>query len=55
MRAYDCTDPAHGDMHMTGADDNELTQKIQAHRDQYHEELRDDQIREMVSQAAYDE
>jgi len=40
---------------MTGADDDELTMKIQAHRDQYHEEMADDQIKEMVSEGAYNE
>lgn len=54
MRAYDCTDAAHGDMHMTGADDAELTRQIQAHRDEYHEEMSDEQVQQMVSQA-YDE
>jgi len=55
MRAYDCTDPSHGDMHMTGEDDEELMTKIEAHRDQYHEGMSDDQIRQMVTESAYDE
>ena len=55
MRAYDCTDPAHGDMHMSGADDAELTEQIKAHRDQFHEDLSDQKIEEMVAQGAYDE
>jgi predicted small metal-binding protein len=55
MRAYDCPDVAHGNIHMTGADDQELMKQVQAHRDEFHIELTDDQIKEMVSQGAYDE
>ncbi len=56
MRAYDCTDPAHGNkMHITGPDDAELIRQVQAHRDQYHKGLTDDQIKDMVSKDAFDE
>jgi predicted small metal-binding protein len=55
MRAMDCVHKDHEDMHFTGADDDELLQRISEHRDQYHPEMTDDQIRELVSANAHDE
>ena len=55
MRGFDCSHPDHGDMHMSGADDEELIQKGLQHRDQYHPEFTDDQIREIVTNNARDE
>ena len=56
MRALDCRAPgAHDDMHFTAENDPELIAKIQQHRDQYHTEITDDQIRELVTSSAYDE
>jgi predicted small metal-binding protein len=55
MRAMDCSDPGtHEDMHFTAGDDDALFAKIKAHRDQYHSELTDDQIRQLISANAYD-
>jgi hypothetical protein len=42
-------------MHFTANDDQELIADIQQHRDQYHTEITDEQIREMVTASAYDE
>ena len=55
MRAMDCQHPDHEDIHFTANDDDELYQKIRQHRDEYHEEINDDQIRELISAQAYDE
>jgi predicted small metal-binding protein len=56
MRALDCRAPGtHDDMHFTANDDQELIADIQQHRDQYHTEITDEQIREMVTASAYDE
>ena len=55
MRAMDCVHDDHEDMHFTGADDDELAQRIMEHRDQFHPELGDDQVRELIAANAYDE
>ena len=55
MRALDCVHADHEDMHFTAADDDALVQRIQQHRDEYHPEITDDQIQEMVASSAYDE
>ena len=55
MRALDCIHDNHQDMHFTAADDDALTQRIREHRDEYHPDITDEQITEMVSQSAYDE
>ena len=55
MRALDCSHPAHEDMHLTAADDEALLAQVMQHRDEYHPEMSDDEIRETVAQGAYDE
>jgi hypothetical protein len=55
MRAFDCSHESHEDVHFTADDDEGLVQQIQRHRDEYHQEISDEQIREMVSTGAYDE
>lgn len=55
MRGIDCSHPAHEDMHMSGADDAELVQNVLQHRNQYHPEFSDEQIRELVTATARDE
>ena len=56
MRAMDCKDQAgHDDMHITGSTDDDLVEQAKLHRDEYHPDLSDDQIRELVAQNAYDE
>jgi hypothetical protein len=42
-------------VHFTAETDDELVEQIRSHRDQYHSEISDEQIREMVSTGAYDE
>lgn len=54
-RALDCKDAAHDDIHFTAQDNDELFGKIQQHRDEYHTEMSDDEIKELISTAAYDE
>jgi hypothetical protein len=52
----DCRAPdAHEDMHFTAESDQDLIAKVQQHRDQYHTDITDDQIRELVATSAYDE
>lgn len=54
-RAFDCKDPAHDDMHFSAQNDDELFGKIQQHRDEYHTELTDDELKQLISTNAYDE
>jgi hypothetical protein len=55
MRAFDCVHEAHEDMHFTGETDEDLVAQALKHRDQYHPELSDDDLRQAVTQGAYDE
>ena len=56
MRALDCRAPeTHDDIHFTADSDEDLVSQIQKHRDEYHTDITDDQIKEMVSSGAYDE
>jgi len=56
MRALDCRAPeTHEDIHFTAESDQDLIAQIQSHRDEYHRDITDEQIREMVSSSAYDE
>ena len=55
MRAMDCIHDDHEEMHFTGADDEELAAKIRAHRDEFHPEISDDQVTELIAANAYDE
>jgi hypothetical protein len=55
MRAFDCSHASHEDVHFTADDDEGLIQQIQQHRDEYHQEISDQQIREMVTTGAYNE
>ncbi len=56
MRAMDCSDPGnHDDIHFTAENDEELIGKIQQHRDEYHQGMSDEEIRQMISANAYDE
>ena len=55
MRGFDCSHPAHEDMHMSGQDDEELLQNALRHRDEYHPEFNDDDIRQIVTANAADE
>jgi hypothetical protein len=55
MRAFDCVHEAHEDIHFTADSDDGLVEQIQQHRDQFHPEITDDEIREFVRTGAYDE
>jgi hypothetical protein len=55
MRAWDCKDPAHGEMHITGQDNDDLMMKAKQHRDEYHMDMTDEQIEAAVTSDAYDE
>jgi hypothetical protein len=55
VRAFDCSHETHEDVHFTAETDEDLVQQIRQHRDQYHREISDEQIREMVTVGAYEE
>jgi len=51
MRAFDCSDPSHGEVHFTGKDDDDLVQSIKVHAATAHPDLTEGQIREMIAGA----
>jgi hypothetical protein len=52
----DCIDPAHPDpKHFSAETDADLVDQVKKHRDEFHTQVTDDQIQEMVSSTAYDE
>jgi hypothetical protein len=55
MRAMDCRHPAHDDVHFTADTDEDLFEQVKLHRDEHHPEMSDDQLRETVTQNAYDD
>jgi hypothetical protein len=55
VRAFDCKHEAHEDAHFTADTDEGLIEKVRQHRDEYHPEITDEQIREFVTSGAYDE
>ena len=55
MRAVDCVHDAHQDMHFTAESDEELLEKVRQHRDEFHQEMTDEQIQQHVTANAYDE
>ena len=54
-RGLDCQHEAHDDVHFSAGDDEELEHQVRAHRDQYHQEMSDADVREIVTANAYDE
>ena len=55
MRAMDCSDPAHGDMHFAAASDEELRSKVTAHVAEHHPDVTEQQVDDLILQTAYDE
>jgi hypothetical protein len=55
MRALDCVHEAHEDMHFSAESDEDLVEQVRKHRDQYHPEMSDDDVRSAVAAGAYDE
>ena len=56
MRAMDCSDPGtHEDVHFSAENDDALFAQVQKHRDEYHSEISDEEIKQMISTGAYDE
>ena len=53
-RGLDCKHAAHEDVHFSGADDQDLQNQVRAHRNEYHPELSDGDIRNIVAVTAYD-
>jgi hypothetical protein len=55
MRAFDCVHDTHADVHFSAENDEALVEQVRKHRDQFHSEISDEKIREMVTTDAYDE
>lgn len=55
MRALDCKDPAHEDMHVTAATDDELIEKVRQHISEVHPDMSPEEATGIVRQGAYDE
>lgn len=55
MRAFDCVHEAHEDTHFAAETDEDLVAQVLKHRDQYHPEIGDDDLRQAIAQGAYDE
>lgn len=56
MRALDCSDPGtHDDIHFSAEDDDQLFTQVKRHTGEYHQEMTDEDVREMISTDAYDE
>ena len=41
----DCSHQTHEDIHFSAGSDEELVSQVQQHRDQYHPEMSDDDVR----------
>ena len=54
-RGLDCQHEAHDDVHFSASDDEDLERQVLTHRDEYHPEMNDDDVRQVVSANAYDE
>lgn len=54
MRAIDC-EQGHDKIHLSGATDDELMEKVRQHATEYHPDLSEDQLRGMFDQMVYDE
>jgi hypothetical protein len=55
MRALDCVHEAHDDIHFTAGTDDGLIDQVKQHRDEFHPDMTDDEVREIVAEGAYDE
>ncbi len=55
MRALDCNDPSHDNMHITGENDEDLTRQVEQHIADSHPELTRDEARTIVAEGAYEE
>jgi predicted small metal-binding protein len=55
MRALDCKDPSHDDVHVTAGSDDELTQIVRQHITDAHPDMSPDMAADIVAQDAYDE
>lgn len=56
MRALDCSDPGtHDDIHFSAEDDDQLFTQVRRHTEEYHPEMTDDDVRQMISTDAYNE
>ena len=54
-RGMDCQHDTHDDVHFSGSDDQDLEGQVRQHRDEYHPEMSDDDVKQIVAANAYDE
>ena len=54
-RGLDCQHDAHDDVHFSAGDDDDLRRQVRQHRDEYHQEMSDDDVDQIVAANAYDE
>jgi ATP sulfurylase len=54
MVAFDCVLETHEAVQFTAKSHQELAAKIRQHRDEYHPEISDDKLREMLTMGTYD-
>jgi len=52
-RAFDCLDPMHEEAHFTAESDAVLTDKVLRHFAEYHPEVAEDAVRQMVGTGTY--
>ena len=53
MRAFDCVDPMHEEAHFTSETDAVLTEKVLRHFAEYHPDVAEEAVRQMVGTRAY--
>ena len=55
MRALDCVNEAHEDIHFTADDDEGLVEQVKQHIRENHPDMSEDDVPQNVTQGAYDE
>jgi hypothetical protein len=53
VRAFDCVDPMHEEAHFTSETDAVLTEKVLRHFAEYHPDVAEEAVRQMVGTRAY--
>jgi len=53
VRAFDCVDPMHEEAHFTSETDAVLTEKVLRHFAEYHPDVAEEVVRQMVGTRAY--
>ena len=53
IRAFDCFDPIHEEAHFTAETDDVLAQKVVGHFEQYHPDVSEQKVLELVATGTY--